>query len=183
MVKADQLQESLRILVSGGNGFLGKRIVEELLGIDSIFPACVVRVLDLHQTSENEGVEYLCGDITNPEAVEKAVQGCDVVIHAAALVDWGTHSPSEVLGINYGGTKNVIHACKKHGVRALVYTSSLDAVFTGKPLVDIDESAPYPEHPHSAYCESKSLSEKAIKLANDDKLKTGIIRPAATILS
>jgi len=60
----------------------------------------------------------------------------------------------------------------------LVYTSSLDAIFTGKPQVNIDERRPYPEKPQTSYCKSKIESEKLVKAAQSEKLKTCILRPS-----
>ena len=100
------------------------------------------------------------------------------MIHAAAIVDWGTRSPAEVYGVNFTGTENVIKACKTKQVKALVYTSSIDAVFTGKPLVDIDESTPYPTDFHSMYCQSKSQAEQLVLSENGSTLKTCALRPA-----
>lgn len=59
-----------------------------------------------------------------------------------------------------------------------MHTSSLDAVFTGKPLVNIDESYPYPEKHVTSYGESKELSEKLVIKANSDELKTVVLRPS-----
>jgi nucleoside-diphosphate-sugar epimerase len=118
------------------------------------------------------------GDVRITDDVERAVHGMDIVIHSAAVVDWGTRLPEEVMAVNYSGTKRIIAACKKFGIRAIVFTSTLDAVYTGKPLVDVDESLPYPEKPHNAYCKSKSMAEQLVIEANNSTLKTAIIRPA-----
>ena len=64
----------------------------------------------------------------------------DLVIHAAAIVDWGTKKPKEVYEANYTGTQHVINASKQNEVPILVYTSSLDTVITGKPLLNVDKS-------------------------------------------
>lgn len=168
------------ILVTGGSGFLGKNIVEELLEADSPINPAEIRVFDIRPFSgiENEKITFIQGDIRDYEAVEKACKGVTVVIHSAAIIDWGTQPESVVFSINVDGTKNVIEACKKNGVPNLVYTSSLDAVFTGNPLVDIDESQPYPANPQTSYCASKIESEKLVVATNSEKLKTCILRPS-----
>jgi sterol-4alpha-carboxylate 3-dehydrogenase (decarboxylating) len=102
----------------------------------------------------------------------------DVVIHAAAIIDWGTKSREEILSVNFTGTENVIRACKEAGVRYLVYTGSLDAVFTGRPLKDIDESQPYPEKHQTVYCLSKYLSEMAVKELDHGAPEWVILRPS-----
>ncbi len=121
---------------------------------------------------------YMKGDICNYDDINKACKGIDIVIHTAAIVDWGTRSEKEVYHTNFTGTQNVINACKENNVTMLVYTSSLDAVITGTPLVDIDESQPYPEKHLNMYCESKCLSEKLVLAENSEKFKTCALRPS-----
>lgn len=168
------------ILVTGGSGFLGKNIVKELLAPDSPIDASEIRVFDIkpYKGIQNDKVTFIQGDIRKYDEVEKACEGVTVVIHSAAIIDWGTQPESVVYEINTGGTKNVIKACLKNSVPNLVYTSSLDAVFTGKPLVDIDESQPYPANPQTSYCESKIRSEKLVMAAHGENLKTCILRPS-----
>ena len=168
------------ILITGGSGFLGKRIVEEFLKADSHLKPDLIRVFDLNDYHGRyaDQIEFIKGDIRNYDLLENACEGVDMVIHSAAIIDWGTKSKEEVLAINAGGTENVITACKKLGVKHLVVTSSLDAVFTGKPLVDIDETQAYPDTHATVYCESKKLTELAALQANNENLKVVILRPA-----
>ena len=162
-------QQDVRILVTGGSGFLGKAIVRELLAPGSPLKPSLIRILDLsvYQGPSNSRIEMITGDICNAEVADNACRGIDLVIHTAALVDWGTKPEHEVLAINFGGTKNVVSACLEHKVKHLVYTSSLDAIFGGKSLVNIDESIPYPQKHPNMYCRSKFLSEKLVLEAND----------------
>jgi nucleoside-diphosphate-sugar epimerase len=96
----------------------------------------------------------------------------------AAVVDWGTHPREEVLAVNLGGTENVIRACVEEGVGALVFTSSEDAIYTGKPIRNGTEDLPYPESFPNAYCESKAEAEKKVIAANGAALRTVVLRPA-----
>jgi len=180
MTEIKSSHKNPNILITGGSGFLGKRIVEEFLITDSPLQPGLIRVLDINDYKGRRGdqIEFIKGDIRDYDLLEKACEGIDIVIHSAAIIDWGTKSKVEVLAINAGGTENVINACKKTGVKYLVYTSSLDAVFTGQPLVDIDESQPYPETHATVYCESKKLAEIEVLKANSPGLKTCILRPA-----
>jgi nucleoside-diphosphate-sugar epimerase len=168
------------VLVTGGSGFLGKAIIEELLDNNSPVKYGEIRIFDLHSPAVNHDVriKYIPGDIREYDSVSRACEGCDVVIHSAAIVDWGTRSEEEVLAVNAGGTENVVRACRENNVKALVYTSSLDAVYSGKPLVDIDETIAYPERHETMYCRSKYLGEKTVLGANSDILKTCVLRPS-----
>ena len=172
--------KQLRILVTGASGFLGKRIVEELLAEEAPLKADKIVLFDIqsyHGPTE-ERVHFIQGDIRNYYDVVKACEGIDIIIHCAAIIDWGTKTREEVLSVNVGGTKNIISACAKNNINYLVYTSSLDAVFTGKPLVDINEDQPYPSSYHSVYCESKIVGEKAVLEATSGALKTCVLRPS-----
>jgi len=173
-------QKQPKVLITGGSGFLGSRIVEELFAPESPLKPSLVRVFDLkdYQGKFAKQIEFISGDIQNINEVELACKGVDIVIHSAAIIDWGTKSKQEVLNINVGGTKNIIHACKQNGIGYLLYTSSLDAVFTGKPLINIDETLGYPEKHHTIYCESKKLGEIEVLKASNEQLKTCILRPS-----
>lgn len=168
------------ILVTGGSGFLGKNIVKELLASDSPIQPKEIRVFDIKKLSgeAHEKIKFIKGDIRDLGQLEKACEDVSLVIHSAAIIDWGVQPESVVFDINVKGTENVIKACLKKKVGNLVHTSSLDAVFTGTPLIDIDESQPYPEKRQTSYCESKIRSEKLVKKAQSEQLKTCILRPS-----
>lgn len=170
----------LNILVTGGTGFLGRAIVHELLDVNAPLNIQSVTVFGLKEksTSLDDRLLYSQGDICNLEEITRACEGIDLVIHSAAIVDWGTKKPNEVYRVNFEGTRNVVAACRSKKVKWLVYTSSLDVVMTGKPLVDIDESQPYPEQHLNMYCESKCLAEKLVLSENSVQLKTAALRPA-----
>ena len=169
--------EGMHALVTGGGGFLGRYIVEQLVAQGDR-----VRSLGRGAYPELEamGVEVHRGDVGDRTAVLKACKGIDCVFHVAALagigVDW---HPFE--RVNVRGTEHVLQACREHGVERLVYTSSPSVVFAGKDQCGVDESAPYDFHwmkAHNAhYSMSKALAERAVLAANDGELRTCAIRP------
>ena len=169
-----------KILVTGGSGFLGKAIIAELYDPAAPVKADLVRVFDTQEYSgtEKDKIEFIRGDVRNFNSLLDAARDIDVVIHSAAIVDWGTKSAEEVLSVNVKGTENVIRACKEQNIRNLVFTSSLDAIFGGKPLVNIDETITYPEKHPTSYCTSKFLAEKLVLSANDGSLKSCALRPS-----
>ncbi len=169
-----------KILITGGSGFLGKAVINELIATDSLINSKEIRIFDIQPYTGpiDPRIKFIKGDIRNYKEVKEACNGVDVVIHAAALVDWGTKPKSVVFSVNIGGTENIIKSCLENKVQNLVHTSSLDAVFSGKPLVNIDESQPYPAKHKTSYCESKKLSEKLVLEANGEDLKTCVLRPS-----
>ena len=174
-------RKGYRILITGGSGFLGSALIRELL--DPASPLAIESLynLDLEPpaaVSSDPRVTWISGDVRNYDQVAEASQGADLIFHAAAIVDWGTRSETEVMGVNVEGTRNVIRASIENGVRALVFTSSLDVLFSGNPLREVDETFPYPEKHGSSYCVSKYLAEKLVLKANHDGLRTCSLRPA-----
>ena len=164
----------MRALVTGGGGFLGLYIVEQLLAAGH-----EVRVLcrGRYKALTELPVELVTGDIRYAPKVEKACHDMNVVFHAAAVP--GISGPwKKYYGINTVGTENVIAACRRQGVSRLVYTSSPSVVFDGHDHVDADESLPYPTKWLSHYPRSKALGEQAVLSANDDNgLRTVSLRP------
>ena len=172
-------QVNENILVTGGGGFLGGAIVKRLVK-QGASVASFSRKKYTELTSLN--VPQIQGDISDPDTVEQAVQGKDVVFHVAAKPGvWGSYR--EFYRPNVTGTQNVIDACLKHGVSRLVYTSSPSVVFDGSDMEGVDETAPYPQRFHSHYPQTKALAEQAVVQAaglhekTRKKLKTIILRP------
>ncbi len=162
-----------RYVVMGGAGMLGREIVHQLLGRGH-----AVRVLDL-ETPESGPWQTLVGDIRDQAVVEKACRGADVVIQTAAAV-WNVRTPRTLYEqVNVAGNRTVMDACLRLGIRRLVYTSSMDVVVDGrKPIVDGDESLPYPSRlPKDAYSRSKIVAEKMVLDANGPRLSTCVLRP------
>jgi nucleoside-diphosphate-sugar epimerase len=170
---ADATHRTLTALVTGGGGFLGRGIVELLLGRGH-------RVRSFsrgpHPELEGLGAEVIRGDVSDPEAVSRACGGCDVVFHAAGLPSisgsFATHSATHVRG-----TENVIAACRGHGITKLILTSSASVVFDGTDMEGVDESVPYPKRYEAHYPESKAIAEQMVLAANAPRLATVALRP------
>lgn len=163
----------MRALVTGGGGFLGQYIVQQLLA-----GGHRVRVLGrgTYPHLAQQGVEIHQADLRDEEAVSKACAGQDVVFHTAAKAGvWGKWR--EYHDINTLGTYHVIAGCRRAGVPRLVYTSSPSVTFAGTNQCDVDETAPYPAQWLAHYPHSKALAEQAVLAAADDSLATCALRP------
>jgi nucleoside-diphosphate-sugar epimerase len=164
-----------RILITGGAGFLGQAILREL----ARSPLDEVRIFDLEpvDVTGTPDLVSIVGDVCNPEALLAACRGVDVVVHAASLVDWGHTTPERLAEVNVGGSENVVRACREAGVRGLVYTSSMDVVCGKRPVVQADETTPYPDVFANEYSRSKALAEQAMLRANGPELSVCVLRP------
>ncbi|MCG8315802.1 MAG: NAD-dependent epimerase/dehydratase family protein [Pseudomonadales bacterium] len=121
-----------KILVTGGAGFIGSSVVKALL---ERYPEASVRVMHLQRDNlinlKGLDIELVEGDVTQPEKIQAAVEGCDVVFHLAAVYALWLPDMSVMQRVNVEGTKNVFDACLNAGVKRVVFTSSF-ACFAGQ---------------------------------------------------
>ena len=163
----------MKALVTGGGGFLGKAIIKLLRargdGVRSFSR-------NAHPALAELGVEHCRGELDDAAAVMRAAEGCDIVFHVAAKAGvWGPYE--EFYRANVLGTKHVIAACRQHGIKRLVHTSSPSVVFDGSDMEGVDESVPYPEHFEAFYPQTKAEAERLVLQANDGGLATVALRP------
>lgn len=163
----------MRILVTGGGGFLGQAIVRQLLERGES-----VAVLNRSAYPQLEALGVTChrGDIADGDAVSAAVAGSDAVIHVAARAGPGLRA-ADFVAANVVGTGNVIDACRRHGLRHLVHTSSPSVVHAGGDIEGGDESLPYADHFSAPYPETKAEAERLVLAANTQALNTCALRP------
>jgi nucleoside-diphosphate-sugar epimerase len=160
-------------LVTGGGGFLGQYIVEQLIARGD-------RVRSLargeYPALAALGVECLRADLRDASSVRAACAGVDVVFHTAAVAGiWGPWK--DYFEINVLGTQHVIEGCRQQGVPRLVFSSSPSVTFDGQPQAGVDESAPYPTRWLCHYQHTKALAEQAVLKANGVALATCALRP------
>lgn len=167
-------------LVTGGGGFLGRHIVEQLLASGKYD----VRVFDIRAPPTNSAdsrVDYVVGDLRKPGDVVAACAGCSVVFHVATASPTGANAYNHALmeGVNVDGTHNVVDACIECKVPVLVYTSSASVVFDGTNLFLADEETPYAAKPLDFYTTTKIDGEKIVLAGNGrGGLATCALRPS-----
>ena len=140
-------------LVTGGAGFIGSHICEELVG-----RGARVRVLDNLSSGYRRNLEHLggavelqVGDVRDPAALDQAAQGARYIFHEAALVSVfdSVERPVDNNDINITGTLNVLNAARKHGVKRVVFASSA-AIYGNDPaLPKVETMRPQPESPYA----------------------------------
>jgi nucleoside-diphosphate-sugar epimerase len=165
----------MKILVTGGGGFLGQALCRGLVerGHDVVsFIRGVYRPLDAL------GVHQRQGDLADRDAVLDAARGCQAIFHNAAKAGaWGRYDSYH--RANVLGTDHVIAACRALGIGTLVYTSSPSVTHRATHPVagGTADKVPYGEHFKAPYAATKAIAEKAVLAANDANLATIALRP------
>jgi nucleoside-diphosphate-sugar epimerase len=174
----------LNILVTGGNGFLGQHLINELSKID-----CKIKVIcrkkhekyyyDIHSYGNVEVIYEV--DITNYKQIEPFFKGIDVVCHLAGKVSFKRKDKQEQFNINVKGTQNVLDASKRYGVKKFIHVSSTASL--GHSQTTITEKHVFnweglAKKAHYSY--SKHLAEKIIlsEKNSENGLEVIIINPA-----
>ncbi|MEO3796788.1 NAD-dependent epimerase/dehydratase family protein [Nonomuraea sp. B10E15] len=163
----------MKVLVTGGGGFLGQAVCRLLAARGEHVSTLGRRG---HPELDALGVVQHAADIRDPDGVRAAVAGCEAVVHCAALAGmWG---PAHAYrSINVAGTANLIEACLRAGVTRLVHISSPSVVHDGGDLEGVDESAPYARRFLAHYPASKAIAERIVLAAGNERLATVALRP------
>ncbi len=165
----------LKILVTGGGGFLGGHLARALKAQAGGHEVHTFQRGDYPALAE-AGIMQHRGDLACRSDVSNACMGMDMVYHTAAKAGvWGPLS--EYYQTNVVGTQNIVHGCKDHDVRMLVYTSSPSVVFDGTDEEGINERAPYPRNYLSYYSRTKAEAERLVLGACDQRLRAVALRP------
>ncbi|MHC1557769.1 NAD-dependent epimerase/dehydratase family protein [Actinomycetospora sp. C-140] len=163
----------MKVLVTGGGGFLGGAVVDALLARGTEVTSLA---RGAYPGLEARGVRTLRGDLADPVAAHAAVAGQDVVVHVAAKAGlWGRDA--EFHHSNVDGTRVLLDACRDTGVGRFVFTSTPSVVHRGGDIAGGDESLPYAEHYDSAYPRTKAEAERLVLAANGPDLATTALRP------
>ena len=160
-------------LVTGGTGFLGRRLVERLLADGR-------RVAVLGRTPAPDlaarGVRFIRASLEDAPAVRAACAGSETVYPTAAKVGvWGRYG--DFYRANVLGTRALLEGCRLHGVARLIHTSTPSVVYHGGPLANADESLPLTTACPSPYPLTKALAEREVLAANSPALRTLALRP------
>jgi NAD dependent epimerase/dehydratase len=153
-----------KVLVTGGGGFIGSHLTERL-----VQEGASVRALDqynsqgswgwLDSSEVKDSVDFIAGDIADPDIVRRAVFGAEVVFHLAALIaiPYSYLAPASYVRTNINGTLNVLQAAREHGVGRVVHTSTSEVYGTARQ-VPINEN--HPLQGQSPYSASKIGADK-----------------------
>jgi nucleoside-diphosphate-sugar epimerase len=161
--------------VTGGSGFIGGRLIERLRA-DGHEVRALARSEAAASRVRERGAEAVSGDLSDTDALRAGAAGCELAFHAAAtLGDWGTREEFE--RGNVEGTRSVLEACAESGVRRFVHVGTEAALLAGRPLVDVDETAPLRPDSRALYSSTKAKAEALVLAANRDGFETVVVRP------
>jgi dihydroflavonol-4-reductase len=167
------------VAVTGANGHIGANLVRALLKEKRPVRALVH---NSRQALEGLDIELLNGDVGDVNSLHRAFAGVEVVYHLAAFISLSMNDWPIVEAVNVNGTRNVVEACLKNGVRRLVHFSSIDAMIQEPLNKPVDEQRPLVDSQHyPPYDRSKAASEREVRQGIEQGLDAVILNPTAVI--
>ena len=164
----------MNIFITGASGFLGQRLVARLKQ-DHHTLSALSRSKNTDALFDRLGVKPVSGSLDNIEEWAPALAGQDVVIHTASPVDfWGEWETFQRDIVS--ASLNLYRACGAQSVKRFIHISTEAVSQDKRPLLDIDETLPYPEEPDSLYGKAKKLAELAL-LNHASPTELLILRP------
>lgn len=166
-------------VITGGKGYVGFALVKELEARGE-----KMRLLLRTDSPYFDGIECekFMGDVTDPEQLVQAFEGAETVYHIAGIVDISGTKDKQVWNVNFEGTKNVVAACKKCGVKNLIYCSSVDAIPAGEGKDVLTEISKFdPDLLEGAYAKSKACATQYVLDSADNSLKVCVVHPSCCL--
>ena len=171
----------MKTLVTGTTGFLGSAIVRELLTAGRAVKVLVRPGAD-RGNIEGLDVEPVEGDLTDPDSVQRALAGCDVLYHAAAYYSLWDKNRRLIYDINVQGTRNLLEAAQRAAVRKVVYTSTVGCIGLTIDGTPADETTPFdPATLSNDYKKSKYQAEQLAREFAAGGLPVVIVNPSAPV--
>jgi farnesol dehydrogenase len=164
------------VFVTGATGFIGTKLVNELVRRGAKVRALARSSSDLDGL-EGEGVEKVPGDILDQKALRSGMEGCEGVFHLAARAKNWARDKQEFFRPNVEGTANVLEAAKAAGVERIVCTSTIVTFGPTAPGLVGDETMPRSRSPFTEYEETKLVSERQLLEAACQGVPVVIVNP------
>ena len=170
----------MRVVVTGATGHIGNVLVKNLYEHGYEVTAVVLPKDDWKMIEPY--AEIVEGNILDPAFLEKTFQGAEIVFHLAGIVEIGSGKKKTIFKVNVQGTKNVVNACLKTGVRRLVYTSSVHA-FPELPKDQVMREIDHfdPDLVKGVYGKSKALATQAVLDHKYCNLEVVVVHPSGVI--
>ncbi|HMA93483.1 MAG TPA: SDR family oxidoreductase [Polyangiaceae bacterium] len=169
------------ILVTGASGFLGSRLVKQLVAHGERVKG-LVRAganLDMLQDLPRDLFELTYGDVLIDHSVFRALAGCDRLFHVASNFSMWAPNPETVMAPAVQGTQNVLHAARQRQIERIVVTSSVGVLGTSDGPQSFDESHEFNVSDPETYYVSKLAAQKVVSQAQEQGLPVISVLPAA----
>ena len=167
----------MKVLVTGGTGFVGSHSVQAIVDAGHEVRLLVRssgRVAAALEPLGVRDVEHVVGDAVDVESVRRAMDGCDAVLHAAAVFSYDARDAREMQRVNARATEVVLGAARDAGLDPIVHVSSYVALLPGADV--LDDGAPVGE-PRGVYARSKAETERMARELQDDGAPVAITYP------
>jgi dihydroflavonol-4-reductase len=169
----------MTVVVTGATGHIGANLVRALIN-EGRSTRCLVHVNC--RAIDGLDIEKAGGDVRDLDSLCRAFRGADVVYHLAAGISLSMADWPRLESINVTGTRHVVEACLRTGVRRLVHFSSIHALVQEPLAIPVDESRPLVESRHyPPYDRSKAAAEREVRQGIERGLDAVIIYPTAII--
>ncbi len=168
------------VLVTGGTGFLGSHLLEQLLQRGEKV-RCLFRKKEWRYLRREliPRIQWVQGDILDVVKLEDAMRGIEQVYHCAGLVSFDPADRKLLLKTNVEGTANVVNSCLGQGVNKLVHVSSVAAIGRAKLKAPVDETFKWETHRNnSVYAKSKHLAEMEVWRGIGEGLQAVVVNPS-----
>jgi dihydroflavonol-4-reductase len=171
----------MKAFVTGATGFLGSHVAR-VLGEQGADLRLLVRSTSNLRNLEGIKAETATGDLRDSSSLEKGMSGCDTVFHVAADYRLWVRDPAEMYRSNVDGTKAILDAARKHGVRRVVYTSSVATVgFTGNGHPADEDSPVSLADMIGPYKRSKFMAERLAMEAGGSGMHVVVVNPTTPV--
>jgi nucleoside-diphosphate-sugar epimerase len=164
------------VFVTGGSGFVGGAVLDALAERGETARA-LARSPAAEAAVVGRGAIPVRAELLDVDALTEGMRGAELVVHAAARLDGGWSAAADLERVNVDGSRAVLQAARAAGVSRLVLVSTEQVVLGDRPLVDADETWPYPERWPGAYARTKAAAERMVLAASTPELATVAVRP------
>lgn len=170
----DKHAQFQRLFLTGASGYVGRNLIRHFTA-RNIAVTALVRNDAAARLVRSLGATAVTGDILDGNLAAN-MAGCDGLIHAAADTDHGPATAKQQR-VNEDGTRAVMDAARKAGIKKVIHLSTESVLATGKPIINADKTTPVPHNPAGGYSRTKAAAERWALAASTPDMPVVVLRP------